>query len=136
MDIVHRLPEKKFMCVEPDNINPVYTPVTPLSKCNACSRGITRRHAITAVHLRRRHFLPKRMDPKTRQISEAYQKAKEKGHADGNWPPMSEVRRWMQPVAEFIKSSGGITAPAVDEAEEHKADEYGGAEDDTIIENQ
>jgi hypothetical protein len=82
-----------------DGINPEYKPQQPLSKCKACQIQKKKYGAYynAAAHLRRAHFKPKaRKSGRNTKIDEKPERRG--GKAGGDWPPMSELKRWMVEV--------------------------------------
>ena len=96
------------MCIDPADgvINHLYRPVNPLSKCKACSNQKKKYGAYynAAAHLRRAHFKPKqRGRSKSAKVEEKTEKRGGKG--GGDWPPMSELKRWMKEIYENVTDS-------------------------------
>ncbi len=122
-DRQHKNKVKKWVCVEPSDgvINHPYRPVNTLSSCKACSQQKKKYGAYynAAAHLRRAHFKPKqRGHGKSAKVEEKTEKRGGKG--GGDWPPMSELKRWMKEVYENISESQQQDA---DEEEEEDIDD-------------
>ena len=102
MERAHSTLVKKFVCVEPQDIKPEFTPVHPLSKCKACSQSRKRYGAYynAAAHLRRAHFVPKTRARSKGKNGEEKEREKRGGKGGGDWPPMAELKRWMVDVME------------------------------------
>jgi hypothetical protein len=108
LDRQHKEQVKKWVCIEPTDgaINPLYRPLTTFSKCKACSQQKKKYGAYynAAAHLRRAHFKPKqRGRSKSAKVEEKTEKRGGKG--GGDWPPMSELKRWMKEVYENVTDS-------------------------------
>ncbi|KAJ8132834.1 hypothetical protein O1611_g786 [Lasiodiplodia mahajangana] len=93
-DAEHRQRVKKFICVDPstNGLN-VETPITlPLEDCRACrSQKKYGAYYNAAAHLRRKHF-QKKPSRSTRGTE------RRGGKGSGDWPPMSELSRWMKEI--------------------------------------
>jgi hypothetical protein len=98
-DREHRRTIKKWMCVEPaDNIDHP-KPIVPLATCNACQRQ-KKQYGVyynAAAHLRRVHFNPRRY-PSADDPGDppSLNRRRRIGGAGSDWPPMSELKFWMQ----------------------------------------
>jgi len=92
-DRVHRRMTKKWICVQPTGSHP--QPQLPLSQCKSCSVQRKKYGAYynAAAHLRRAHFTPKAR-------GRSKQMEKRGGKAGGDWPPMSELKHWMEEIEE------------------------------------
>lgn len=85
-DAKHASLVKRWVCREPDpQVQPIITPVVPLSKCKACTaRKQYGAYYNAAAHLRRAHFNPHRG-----------------GKASGDWPSMGVLKDWMEEVRQM-----------------------------------
>jgi hypothetical protein len=83
---------KKWICIEPSAVDPRYLPLLPISKCKACSQQQKQYDAYyyAAAHLRIKHFKPK--------MGNNRDAAQRGGKGGGDWPAMSELKKWMKEV--------------------------------------
>ncbi|ROW06821.1 hypothetical protein VMCG_03997 [Cytospora schulzeri] len=126
---------KKFVCVDPAalGIKTDFKPFTPLDKCKHC-KGAKEYGAYynAAAHLRRAHFckkLPRAKGPKAGNSNDAEASERRGGKGGGDWPPMAELKKWMEERSVSMNDKGALddgTAP--DEEETQSYDEvYDGA---------
>jgi hypothetical protein len=117
-DREHKLIVKKYICVEPSDWQKgQLKPDVPLSKCKTCHTQ-KKKYGVyynAAAHLRRTHFNPK---PRGRgKGAKADDKSEKRGgKGGGNWPPMSELKRWMREVDELVVDNQQL--PIDDESDE------------------
>lgn len=106
-DRQHKDMVKKWVCIEPvDGVKREFKPINQLSKCKACNQQKKKYGAYynAAAHLRRAHFVPK---TRSRGKSNRAENKSEKrgGKGGGDWPPMSELKRWMKEVYEIADTA-------------------------------
>ncbi|KAK2021194.1 hypothetical protein LX32DRAFT_269398 [Colletotrichum zoysiae] len=94
---------KKFVCRDPSTVG-IQTGVqaiNPLSKCKQCvARKQYGAYYNAAAHLRRTHFKPKTPRGKNKRGDD---EEKRGGKGGGDWPPMNELKQWMEEV--FVTAS-------------------------------
>jgi hypothetical protein len=135
-DRQHKDNVKKFVCVEPADgiIYPQYRPVNSLSKCKACSQQ-KKKYGVyynAAAHLRRAHFRPKpRGRGKSTKVDEKSEKRGGKG--GGDWPPMSELKRWMKEVCEVVSENQQAQADDDDDDDDDDDCSGNGFDDDSML---
>jgi hypothetical protein len=118
-DRQHKKMVKKWVCVQP-NGEGQYKPAQPLSRCKACTQQKKKYNAYynAAAHLRRAHFRPKAKGrAKSSKVDDANKRG---GKAGGDWPPMSELKRWMKEVEELATDFSSATSQQeeVDESDD------------------
>lgn len=101
-DAKHQDMVKKFICVDPEMVGlPVgVRAVNPLNRCKAC-KGHKKYGAYynAAAHLRRTHFKEKPSRQKNKGTNNARgEDDRRGGKGGGDWPPMSELKNWMQEI--------------------------------------
>jgi hypothetical protein len=113
---------QKFICKEPAEIKAEFKPVNPLTKCKACNAS--KRYGAyynAAAHLRRAHFVPKQRGRGKSKLNNA-KTEKRGGKGGGDWPPMSELKRWMEPFME--KADPETSSQPQEEDEEDETMEW------------
>ncbi|WYZ37752.1 hypothetical protein EsH8_II_001258 [Colletotrichum jinshuiense] len=111
---------KKFVCRDPATagIQSGVQAINPLSKCKQC---VANKHYgayyNAAAHLRRTHFKPKTPRGKNKRGDD---EEKRGGKGGGDWPPMNELKLWMEEVLVAADDDAG-EAEAQDEDEEEAA---------------
>ncbi|KAK6223614.1 hypothetical protein QIS74_03558 [Colletotrichum tabaci] len=111
---------KKFVCRDPSTvgIQPGVQAINPLSKCKQCvARKQYGAYYNAAAHLRRTHFKPKTPRGKNKRGDD---EEKRGGKGGGDWPPMNELKQWMEEV--FV-TADDEAAEADAEAEAQEEDE-------------
>lgn len=115
---------KKFVCVDPATlgIKTDFKPVTPLNKCKHCN-GEKEYGAYynAAAHLRRAHFckkLPRAKGPKTGNSNDAEASEKRGGKGGGDWPPMAELKKWMEERSVSMNAHGALDSGTVPDEDE------------------
>ncbi|ROW00590.1 hypothetical protein VSDG_03334 [Cytospora chrysosperma] len=115
---------KKFVCVDPAvlGIKTDYKPFTPLDKCKHC-KGAKEYGAYynAAAHLRRAHFckkLPRAKGPKTGNSNDAEASERRGGKGGGDWPPMAELKKWMEERSVSMNDKGALDEGTVPDEEE------------------
>ncbi|OHF02582.1 hypothetical protein CORC01_02277 [Colletotrichum orchidophilum] len=104
---------KKFVCRDPSTVGMQsgVQAINPLSKCKQCvARKQYGAYYNAAAHLRRTHFKPKTPRGKNKRGDD---EEKRGGKGGGDWPPMNELKQWMEEV----------TVAADDEAAEGEGQE-------------
>ncbi|TDZ25356.1 hypothetical protein Cob_v001661 [Colletotrichum orbiculare MAFF 240422] len=98
MSAKHEGTIKKFICRDPSKagLKGSVDAIIPLSKCKQCIAG---KHYgayyNAAAHLRRAHFKPKLPRGKKGRGDDDEKRG---GKGGGDWPPMSELKLWMEEV--------------------------------------
>ncbi|KAI0855312.1 hypothetical protein F4860DRAFT_40354 [Xylaria cubensis] len=93
-DARHQTRVKKFICVDPRKYGLPHNirVVNPLSNCKACkAQKKYGAYYNAAAHLRRSHF-------RERFSRERKNSGANGGKGGGNWPPMQEMKNWMQEI--------------------------------------
>lgn len=95
IDREHGTTVKKWMVIEPADAVARIRPTVPLANCKAChTQKKYGAYYNAAAHLRRAHFAPK--TPKRSRTSQDV--LNRQGRGGGDWPPLSELKHWMQQV--------------------------------------
>ncbi|KAF9876390.1 key lime pathogenicity protein [Colletotrichum karsti] len=109
---------KKFICRDPATagLKSGVEAINPLSKCKQCVAG---KHYgayyNAAAHLRRTHFKPKTPRGKNKRGDDDEKRG---GKGGGDWPPMNELKLWMQEVFVTADDAADAEAEALEEDEE------------------
>ncbi|KAK3320385.1 hypothetical protein B0T19DRAFT_239702 [Cercophora scortea] len=104
----HKRTVKKWICRDPDvdGISHTETAVKPLADCKQCSQGKQYgAYYNAAAHLRRTHFKVKPAKKGGSKGSNAASKTDEEkrgGKGGGDWPSITELKRWMVEVPVLI----------------------------------
>ncbi|KAJ3943576.1 uncharacterized protein N0V96_006502 [Colletotrichum fioriniae] len=109
---------KKFVCRDPSTVGMQsgVQAINPLSKCKQCvARKQYGAYYNAAAHLRRTHFKPKTPRGKNKRGDD---EEKRGGKGGGDWPPMNELKQWMEEV--FVAADDEV---AEDEAQEEDEEE-------------
>ena len=115
---------KKFICVDPasQGLKTEYTPFTPLDKCKHCRGGKEYgAYYNAAAHLRRAHFCkkaPRAKGPKTGNSNEAETSERRGGKGGGDWPPMAELKKWMEEKSVSMNEEETLDVGTVPDEEE------------------
>ncbi|KAI1343664.1 hypothetical protein F5Y15DRAFT_172726 [Xylariaceae sp. FL0016] len=118
-DAKHQGVVKKWICVDPTSIGlPIgVAAVNPLEKCKACkAQKKYGAYYNAAAHLRRTHFKEKPSRQKNKGNANRGEDDKRGGKGGGDWPPMSELKNWMQEI--YVSGSDQLQ----DEDEEGEED--------------
>lgn len=123
---------KKFVCVDPAamGIKTGFKPFTPLDKCKHCRGGKEYgAYYNAAAHLRRAHFckkLPRAKGPRTNDTEVSERRG---GKGGGDWPPMAELKKWMEEKTVPMNDQGALDSGTVPDEEEMQVydDVYDGA---------
>ncbi|KAK2006755.1 hypothetical protein LZ32DRAFT_77228 [Colletotrichum eremochloae] len=114
---------KKFVCRDPSTvgIQSGVQAINPLSKCKQCvARKQYGAYYNAAAHLRRTHFKPKTPRGKNKRGDD---EEKRGGKGGGDWPPMNELKQWMEEV--FVTADDETAeAEAQDEDEEEATAQF------------
>lgn len=105
-DRSHNSTIKKWICVTP-NSNNHPQPEMALSQCKSCL--LPKKYGAyynAAAHLRRSHFTPKAR-------SKSKGEGRRGGKGGGDWPPMSELKHWMEQVEEAAGDNIAIVSEDV-----------------------
>ncbi|KAJ0347627.1 hypothetical protein COL154_011105 [Colletotrichum chrysophilum] len=109
---------KKFICRDPAKagLKSNVEAINPLSKCKQCVAG---KHYgayyNAAAHLRRTHFKPKTPRGKNKRGDDDEKRG---GKGGGDWPPMNELKLWMEEVFVTADDADAAEAEAQEEDEE------------------
>ncbi|KUI67519.1 hypothetical protein VM1G_03510 [Cytospora mali] len=115
---------KKFVCVDPaaTGLKTDFKPFTPLDKCKHCRGGKEYgAYYNAAAHLRRAHFckkLPRAKGPKTGNSNDAEAPERRGGKGGGDWPPMAELKKWMEEKSVSMNDQGALDDGTVPDEEE------------------
>lgn len=121
---------KKWICIDPRSVGlPINVPVVnALDKCKACnSQKKYGAYYNAAAHLRRTHFKekPSRKHKNGTGAGARGDEERRGGKGGGDWPPMPELKNWMQEV--YVRPDE-VDADDDDDADEDAhADTTGGA---------
>lgn len=126
---------KKWICIDPSLRNlPIGVPVVnPLEKCKAC-KAMKKYGAYynAAAHLRRTHFKEKPSRAKKSNGTSRSDDDKRGGKGGGDWPPMQELKNWMQ---EVWVSKDETRSDSDEDNEEDAAADANAAEMDIDLDN-
>lgn len=120
---------KKFICVDPAvmGMKTDFKPFTPLDKCKHCRGGKEYgAYYNAAAHLRRAHFckkLPRAKGPKSGNSNDAETSERRGGKGGGDWPPMTELKKWMEEKSVSMNEQETLDSGTVDEDEMQTYDE-------------
>ncbi|KZL79697.1 key lime pathogenicity protein [Colletotrichum incanum] len=109
---------KKFVCRDPSTIGiqSGVQAINPLSKCKQCvARKQYGAYYNAAAHLRRTHFKPKTPRGKNKRGDD---EEKRGGKGGGDWPPMNELKQWMEEVFVTADDEGAETEAQEEDEEE------------------
>ncbi|KAJ4289269.1 hypothetical protein N0V88_007019 [Collariella sp. IMI 366227] len=109
----HKSLVKKWICRDPDDANIPHSEnvVKPLRDCKQCSQGKQYgAYYNAAAHLRRTHFKlkPPRGAAKGGQAKGEEEKEKRGGKGGGDWPPMDELKCWMEEIMVNLDEAGTL----------------------------
>ncbi|KAL0941708.1 key lime pathogenicity protein [Colletotrichum truncatum] len=113
---------KKFICRDPAKagIKSNVEAINPLSKCKQCVAG---KHYgayyNAAAHLRRTHFKPKTPRGKNKRSDDDEKRG---GKGGGDWPPMNELKLWMEEV--FVTADDATAEAEAQEEDEEEAVQF------------
>ncbi|GKT46586.1 uncharacterized protein ColSpa_06767 [Colletotrichum spaethianum] len=113
---------KKFVCRDPSTvgIQSGVQAINPLSKCKQCvARKQYGAYYNAAAHLRRTHFKPKTPRGKNKRGDD---EEKRGGKGGGDWPPMNELKQWMEEV--FVTADDEAAEAEAQEEEEEEAAQF------------
>lgn len=121
---------QKWVCVDPaaNGTKTEYAPVFPLAKCKHCVNGKEYgAYYNAAAHLRRAHFNKKVSRSKAGKngtVDEAEPVEKRGGKGGGDWPPMPELKKWMQDKSILVDDAGSSEdAAELDEDADNDGDD-------------
>ncbi|KAI9798883.1 MAG: hypothetical protein M1833_004386 [Piccolia ochrophora] len=119
------LVRKAWMCLD------VSEDKSFLAKCKPCSQG--KKYGAyynAAAHLRRHHFHPRRQGRGSRGRA-SNERSRRAGNSGGHDPPMSELKRWMTEVNEYVADNN---VPVTQDTQRPSEDNIDDAENMTIEE--
>ncbi|KAK1719267.1 uncharacterized protein CLUP02_00471 [Colletotrichum lupini] len=109
---------KKFVCRDPSTVGMQsgVQAINPLSKCKQCvARKQYGAYYNAAAHLRRTHFKPKTPRGKNKRGDD---EEKRGGKGGGDWPPMNELKQWMEEV--FVAADDEVAEGEAQEEDEEE----------------
>ncbi|OLN86247.1 hypothetical protein CCHL11_04102 [Colletotrichum chlorophyti] len=113
---------KKFVCRDPATvgIQSGVEAINPLSKCKQCqARKQYGAYYNAAAHLRRTHFKPKTPRGKNKRGDD---EEKRGGKGGGDWPPMNELKLWMEEV--LVTADDDAAEPDAQEDDEEDVAQF------------
>ena len=90
--------QTKWICRDPSLVGIPHseTPTKPLSECKSCvAKKRYGAYYSAAAHLRRVHFKTKKKPTRRNEENRS-------GKGGGDWPPMSELKLWMEEVTVLV----------------------------------
>lgn len=123
----HNAVVKKWVCLDPATraIKTDYVPALPLDKCKHCINGKEYgAYYNAAAHLRRAHFNKKTSRAKANKHGNANETEpveKRGGKGGGDWPPMNELKRWMEEKTVPIDDADALDSTTVPDEDDSKA---------------
>ncbi|KAK1579735.1 uncharacterized protein LY79DRAFT_522109 [Colletotrichum navitas] len=110
---------KKFVCRDPSTVG-IQTGVQAINALSKCKQCVARKqygaYYNAAAHLRRTHFKPKTPRGKNKRGDD---EEKRGGKGGGDWPPMNELKQWMEEV--FVTADDEAAEAEAQEEDEEEA---------------